>query len=196
MDPQLPVIRLERGMRQDFLEEIYEVPGGENVKECIQCGTCSGSCPASPYMEHTPRQIFAMIRAGMRDDVLASNTIWKCASCYLCAVRCPSKIKITDIMYALKRLAVKEGKAPPKAPLMAEIFVDNINSYGRNSEWLLIAKYYAMASPFKALSLTGMGMSMYFSGRLFNGYFPKLDRIERIEEIQKIIARVNQEGEV
>lgn len=183
-------------MRHDFLEELYEVPGGENIKECIQCGTCSGSCPASPHMDHSPRQIFAMIRAGMRDDVLSSNTIWKCASCYLCSARCPSNIKITEIMYALRRLAVKEGKAAPNDSLMAEISVENIDRYGRNPEWLLIAKYFAKTGPLKALSFAGVGLALYSSGRLFNGFLPKMERIERIDEIHKIIARVNQEGDV
>ncbi|MBK6710249.1 MAG: 4Fe-4S dicluster domain-containing protein [Chloroflexi bacterium] len=49
---------------------------------CIQCGTCGGSCPSGQDMDHTPRQLFAMIRADMRDEVLRSNTPWYCVSCY------------------------------------------------------------------------------------------------------------------
>ncbi len=63
----------EQAMDLNFLDEIYHIPGGEKIKDCIQCGTCSGSCPVSWAMEETPRQIFAMIRAGMRDKVLGQH---------------------------------------------------------------------------------------------------------------------------
>ncbi len=191
LEAQAPVIRLERGMKPDFLEEIYEIPGGENIKDCIQCGTCSGSCPAAPDMEHTPRQIIAMIRAGMRDEVLASNTIWMCASCYMCQERCPSQIKITDIMYALKRVALAEGKANPKASYMAQVFVDNINTYGRNDERMLIFNYYLKTNPGKFLSYAPIGMSMISKGLLSMG---APERIKNIDQIRKIVAYVEKEG--
>ena len=57
----------------------------------MQCGTCGGSCPSAADMDHTPRLLFAMIRAGLRDEVLRSNTPWMCVSCYFCAVRCPQE---------------------------------------------------------------------------------------------------------
>lgn len=176
-------------MRPDFLEEIFDIPGGENIKNCIQCGTCSGSCPASPYMDHTPRAIMAMIRAGMRDDVLASNTIWMCASCYLCAVRCPAEIKITDIMYALKRVAVHDGKASATNAHLAKCFVDNIVTYGRNDERLLIFRYYLGVAPMKFLGLAPTGLTMIFNKRLPMGWFHK---IKRIDEIQKIVRFVEE----
>ena len=43
------------------------------LRHCIQCGTCGGSCPSAADMDHTPRELFAMIRAGMRDEVLAQQ---------------------------------------------------------------------------------------------------------------------------
>ncbi len=180
-------------MRPDFLEEIFEIPGGAKIKECIQCGTCSGSCPASPWMEHTPRQIIAMIRAGMRDDVLESNTMWMCASCYLCQARCPIEIQITDIMYALKRLAIHEGKAQPKASYMAECMVNNISTYGRNDERLLIFNYYTRTNPGKFLSYAPMGMSMLSKGLL---HLTPPRAIEGIDQIKKIMQVIDQEGTV
>jgi heterodisulfide reductase subunit C len=187
----LPLIHVEAHMRPDFLDEIYRIPGGEHVKDCIQCGTCSGSCPASPHMDKTPRQLMAMIRAGMRDEVLTSNTIWMCASCYLCAVRCPAKIKITDVMYALKRLAIRTGKAAPRNAYLARVFVDNINRFGRNDERLLIARYYTFAAPFKVIGLAPQGLALLTHGRLPIFAF---HRVRRIDEIRKIIRHV-EEGE-
>ena len=95
-----------------FLTDVYGIPGGEKIKLCQQCGTCSGSCPTSYLMDYTPREIIAAFRAGQLDKVLKSNTIWLCTSCYSCTVRCPAGIKLTDIMYELKRLAIKYDSWP------------------------------------------------------------------------------------
>ena len=48
-----------------FLEEVLASPVGEKIKTCIQCGTCSASCPTSYAWEHTPRQVIGLFRAGM-----------------------------------------------------------------------------------------------------------------------------------
>ncbi len=128
-----------------FAAEIAALPGGERIAHCIQCGSCSGSCPSIDFMEHSPRQLFAMIRSGMRDEVLSSTTPWVCASCYTCYVRCPKSIRITDVMYALKRLAMKEGRAKPEtraARRMADGFVSLVHRLGRNSETKLMRKIY------------------------------------------------------
>ena len=93
---QTQTLLYEDAMKLDFLEEITSMPGGEKIKHCIQCGTCSGSCPVSWAMPEAPRKIFALIRAGMRDQVLDSLSIWTCASCYQCTVRCPQQIKIIE----------------------------------------------------------------------------------------------------
>ena len=185
------VIQRESGLKPDFLEEIYEIPGGEHVKECIQCGTCSGSCPAAQDMEHTPREIIGMIRAGTRDQVLSSNTMWMCASCYMCQSRCPAQIKVTDVMYALKRVALAEGKAQPKASYMAQVFVDNINTYGRNDERMLIFNYYLKTNPGKFLSYAPIGLSMVGKGLLSMG---APERIRNIDQIRKIVCFVGKEG--
>src|SRR3989338_5055293 len=74
----------------NFLREVEErVEEGEWVKMCMQCGVCAGSCPFGPHWEHSPQKLFMMIRAGKRDDVLRSDSMWMCTSCYNCVVRCP-----------------------------------------------------------------------------------------------------------
>ena len=94
-----------------FVAEIAAIPGGENINLCMQCGTCTGSCPAADKMEHSPAMIIAMIRAGLRDEVLASNTQWHCLACYTCTVRCPRGVKITELMHVLERIASQEKKS-------------------------------------------------------------------------------------
>ncbi len=59
-----------------FVDEVAAIPGGEGIRLCIQCGTCTASCPNADKMEHTPSQLIAMVRAGMRKEVLSSNAMW------------------------------------------------------------------------------------------------------------------------
>src|SRR5512137_2637693 len=115
----------------------------EPLKNCIQCGTCSGTCPVAGFMDYTPRQIIALINQNMKDQVLESNTFWYCASCYHCTVRCPQEINITELMYALKRYSIwnhrhKEGLVGPD---FSEAFVKMIVRGGRSFEPILAPSY-------------------------------------------------------
>ncbi len=49
-----------------FIDEICALPGGEGIRICIQCGTCTASCPNADRMEHTPSELIAKARAGMK----------------------------------------------------------------------------------------------------------------------------------
>ena len=93
-----------------------DVEEGEWVKMCMQCGVCAGSCPFGPHWEHSPQKIFMMIRAGKRDEVLSSDSMWMCTSCYNCVVRCPRKLPITQIMHGLASYAHRLGLAPKMQP--------------------------------------------------------------------------------
>src|SRR5574341_563428 len=111
--------RGERELRKSFLTQLELIPGGDKIKGCIQCGTCTGSCPVSYAMDISPRGVMALFRAGDIESILRSRTIWICASCYACTTRCPAGIKITDILYALKRIAMDKGIFPSRFPVYA-----------------------------------------------------------------------------
>ncbi|MBU8922767.1 MAG: 4Fe-4S dicluster domain-containing protein [Bacteroidales bacterium] len=180
----------EATLDHDFLDEIYSLPGGEEVKRCIQCGTCSGSCPQGAVMDHAPRKIFSLIRAGFRDEVLGSNTIWFCSSCYSCAVRCPKEIKITDVMYALKRLAIKEGKVKEgrRAAVLSRNFVKMVNKYGRNHETELMTRYIIEADLLNAFNFAPIGLKLFSNGRL-----PILPhKMKNVDQLRKIIRKVDE----
>ncbi|HSN20226.1 MAG TPA: 4Fe-4S dicluster domain-containing protein [Usitatibacter sp.] len=101
----------------DFLREVEErVERGDWVRMCMQCGVCAGSCPLGPHWEHSPQKIFMMIRAGKREEVLRSDAMWMCTSCYNCIVRCPRKLPITHIMHGLATYAHRQGLAPRVQP--------------------------------------------------------------------------------
>ncbi len=137
----------------EFLERVRAIPGGEKIDRCIQCGTCSASCPASAAMDYAPREIIAALRAGMLDRVLNSHTVWMCVSCYSCSIRCPAGIPLTDVMYELKRLEIEKGLSKDtNAAVMAKAFVETVDRHGRNAETKLLRKYYLRTSPLQALT--------------------------------------------
>ncbi len=154
----------------DFVDEICAIPGGEVIRSCIQCGTCSASCPNASRMDHTPRDLIAMARAGMRDEVLSSNSMWLCASCYLCTVRCPRGIKPTDLMHILERLAVAHRLSTGRSatPAMYRAFSDFVYSIGNVPEMGFMTWYYNLArtSPMRALKMMPLALNLLSHGRM------------------------------
>jgi heterodisulfide reductase subunit C len=163
------------------------------ITNCLQCGTCSGTCPAVEFMDHSPRKIIGMIRANMKDEILASNTYWSCASCYHCTVRCPAGIDIAEMMYALKRYSMWKGQFKEKliGPEFSETFVKMIVNSGRSYEPILAAtylpKYSASAIVQEALTASGL----VFGGKM--NLLPQ--KIKRIKNFQKVVKRIIPLGE-
>lgn len=111
---------------QDFCDEVASLPGGENIKKCFACGTCAAGCPVTGvYEEYNCRTIIRQILLGMRDEVLKSPIIWYCLLCYRCHARCPQKVNFTDIMRALRYLAVKYNYVSQDI-LEESVNIDNI----------------------------------------------------------------------
>lgn len=176
----------QTGAISSFQEEVMAaVPGGELLKTCLQCGTCGGSCPSGEDMDHTPRKLFAMIDAGMKDEVLRSNTPWFCVSCYYCTVRCPKEIPITDIMYALKRMAVQAKLYEASdAPDWSEGFIGFVENYGRSYELGIATRFHLTHKPLTKMSLGSFGLGMLSKDRL-------AIRPERIKNIAQLKAILN-----
>ena len=106
-------ITIDSSLDANFKYEIAAKPGGENITKCFACGTCTAGCPVFQVdHEYNPRKIIRMILMGMREQVLSSKTIWLCAQCYTCSANCPQDVDFSDIMFALRDLAVQEGHAP------------------------------------------------------------------------------------
>jgi len=97
----------------NFKDEIAAEPGGENIKRCFSCGTCTAGCPVCETTDrYNPRKIIRMALLGMRKQVLANDLIWLCAACYTCHERCPQDVRIPELMTAIKNIAVREGRTP------------------------------------------------------------------------------------
>ncbi len=158
----------ERQLRASFLQRVHDIPGGEKINRCIQCGTCSGSCPVSWAMDLMPRELITRFRAGDIESILHSKTIWLCASCYACTQRCPQGIKVTEIIYSLKRLAVDTSIYPDGfgAHVFPKLFVDIVNRYGRNHELGLMKRYYLKTDPMHLIRMASIGLEMMRKKRM------------------------------
>ncbi len=154
--------------RRNLLAEVASLPGGEKIRDCIQCGMCSGSCPAAQYMDYSPRRIIAMVRANMWDEVLSSNSIWHCVSCYLCTVRCPRDIKPTETMHILETLSIREGYKVRESftPAMYRCFTDSIKANGRVHEFGFMFNYYRRTNLFASFKMLPLALKLFTHGRM------------------------------
>ena len=97
----------------DFVKELAGQPGGEMISACFTCRTCVASCPISAInREFNPAKIIRMALYGLKEEILTSDFIWLCSTCYACQERCPQGVSITDFMTLLKNMAIREGHAP------------------------------------------------------------------------------------
>jgi quinone-modifying oxidoreductase subunit QmoC len=180
-------VQYEAELDPGFPDRVAGMPGGEKIFSCIQCGTCTGSCPVSPYMDLSPRRIIAMTRAGFKREVLGSFTIWLCSSCYSCTVACPKQIQITDVMYALKRQAIQEGRHPRRfaVPMLAREFFRSVRDRGRNSEGRLILSLYSRVNPMLLLQNMALGFRLWRRGRISL----KAESVGRRSEVRTLVTR-------
>lgn len=181
-DPTNPNLR--------FLEEVsLRTAGVSRLEMCIQCGTCGGSCPAAEDMDHTPRLLFAMIRAGYREEALKSNTQWICVSCYHCVVRCPQGVHIADVMYTLKGMAIEAHLFQSStAPDFSQTFVDMVENYGRSFEFGLATRHYLKHFPLRLPNMMPMALGMLTKERM--SMTPK--RIKNIKQLKAILNRAKE----
>lgn len=185
--------------RNSFLKEVdANVEEGEWVKMCMQCGVCAGSCPLGNAWEHTPQKIFMMIRAGQRDEVLTSDAMWMCTSCYNCIVRCPRELPITHIMHGLANYAKRLGLTPSNQPTawFSEVFWDNMMKKGRVNELKLGLSLYfkdGFVSGIKeSLAHQKLGMSMMKAKRMSAAEFFGGHGVKDVSGLQKMIKKAQE----
>lgn len=92
----------------DFVDLIKKA-GGPNVQSCYQCGTCSGSCPAGARTNYLVRDIIRKALLGLKEECVSVTELWYCTTCYACTDRCPQDVKPTDVIKAIRNIAVAEG---------------------------------------------------------------------------------------
>ena len=140
----------------------------EAVRACIQCGTCTGSCPNAFAMDRTPRQLWRLLLLGEVEEIFYSKTFTLCSACYLCTLRCPRGLPLTALMAGLKAAAARRGIGRHRAStLFCDSFLANVRRNGRVQEMGLMMTYFArLARPGPPLANAGLGLKLLSRGKL------------------------------
>jgi heterodisulfide reductase subunit C len=117
--------------------------------------------------------------------VLRSNTIWLCASCYACYVDCPKNVHITDVMYALKQRAIRDGLYPARFPIpvLAREFFQMVRDRGRMTEAWLVFRLLRNTSYWRAFGMWRLGLGLLRTGRLT----PAVERMKRPQDLRRVL---------
>jgi heterodisulfide reductase subunit C2 len=103
---------------EGFLDDLRD-PG---VNACYQCGTCMNSCPTAKFdKKYRPRIFVIKAGTGREQDVIKSDELWSCTTCYSCQERCPRGIKVTEMIRAMQSEAARQGRAPEKFAKTADV---------------------------------------------------------------------------
>ncbi len=168
---------------EDFKQEVLRLAGRE-VLSCIQCGTCSASCPTAKLMNPSIRRLIKLCLEGRKDEALHNDTLWLCTSCLLCTVRCPRGIRPKAVVSALKDIAERDGERIMDASY-EELFLGQIKDYGRIAELPLTAEFL-LVSPESIVQSMQMGLELLPRGKIG----AKVDRIQGREEVGRIIQEL------
>lgn len=172
----------------NFAEDL--TPAGEMIHSCIQCGTCTASCPAADAMDITPRKMWRMVQLGLEDEVIHSKTMWLCSVCYQCQVRCPRGIPLTETIAKLKQLAIRKQIPEWKeSTVFYKTFSDIMRRYGRMREMEFMARYFLFTNPLSAFNFAGMGFNMFRRGKI-HIELPKIRGEGRLERLFDRVAEL------
>jgi len=108
----------------EFTKRVIDA-GGDTLNLCFQCGTCTGSCPSGRYTAFRVRKMIRKAQLGLKDEVLPSDDLWYCTTCYTCYERCPRGVDIPGIVLAIRNIAVQEGYMKEAHKKTASFIVNN-----------------------------------------------------------------------
>jgi heterodisulfide reductase subunit C len=162
------------------------------VSSCIQCGTCTGSCPNAFAMDLTPRQLWYNVLRGEKETIFHSKTFTLCSVCYYCTLRCPRGLPLTEAMSALKQISVKENPALYKMSIrFYQNFLESVRRHGRVREMEFMTLFFLsmLNNPFLPLKFTWLGMRLMAKGKVspeipkggsaFEALFRKVEELEK-----------------
>lgn len=134
----------------------------EMVQACIQCGTCTASCPNAFAMDHTPRMLWRMVLTDKADAVFKSKTFILCSSCYYCTLRCPRGLPLTRAMGLLTRMARIQNPGPFKqSHRFYREFLDSVRRHGRVNEAEFMSLFFwSMKNPVLPFQYASLGMKL------------------------------------
>lgn len=192
-----------------FVKEL-QAAGGESLKKCYQCATCSVACPISPQSNPYPRKEMVWAQWGLKDRLLADPDIWLCHNCGGCSDLCPRGAKPADLMSAMRNMAYQRLVEPSivgkwmSSPRYLPILI-GIPAVILAVIWIIMASinfhgYFPNGGMFPALNPNG-GLEF---GRVFYGDFT-IDPLFSLlaifvaftlfKGVKNLIASIKPEGE-
>ena len=90
-------------LREDILRM-----SGVNTSKCMKCGKCSATCPAFNEMDIKPHQFVSYVANNNVEELVKSESLWKCLSCFACVERCPRDVQPGKVIDAARQLVVRE----------------------------------------------------------------------------------------
>ncbi len=138
------------------------------IRPCIQCGTCTGSCPNEFAMDYTPRMLWRLALRGEVEDIFDSRTFALCSSCYSCTLRCPRQLPVTDAMAGLKQLASRYFPDRYRSSAaFSRTFMQSVRRHGRVNEMEFMFFYVASRrNAFLPFRFAPMGMRLMSRGKV------------------------------
>lgn len=146
--------------------QVKQVEIKEKPQLCYQCAKCSSGCPVADEMDILPHQLMHLLASGMEDRALKANTVWMCAGCFTCAIRCPNDIDITSVMDGLRSKAVRQGIlcSKPEVLTFHRVFINDLARRGRIHEVRMMGEYNLRT--YRPFHNARLALKMFVKGRL------------------------------
>ena len=110
-------------MNKNLQEQIIR-SSGVNVRKCMRCGKCSGTCPSYGEMEYHPHQFVYMVEKGNIQPLLNSESLYKCLACFACVERCPRGVEPAKVVEAVRLAAVRQQGGNHLTPVQIPDMLD------------------------------------------------------------------------
>ncbi|MEB3826194.1 4Fe-4S dicluster domain-containing protein [Phormidium sp. CCY1219] len=173
-------------MNPDVMKKVLAEGGeGAAIASCMQCGTCSGGCTNADRMDLSPRKLILMLQRGDWETVIKSDTLWLCSSCYICTSRCPRGVRPSDVIEAIKAIAIREG-IKNDSTRFSEIFVELIQKRGILFEPELMQKYGGIEAMVKQAPL---GIQLGLKGKMSPFPAKVKDPKQFSEALEKVLKK-------
>lgn len=145
-------------MNLSFADEV-EARSRTRFRRCLFCLCCSGGCPFYDSMDFGPHGILRRVILGLKEEVLTSNTIWRCVGCHTCSAICPMAIDIAHLMDVLRNMALEQGTvADPAIVGFHREVLDSIERHGRTHKLEIMLRYKARTGTW--FQDVGLGLRM------------------------------------
>ena len=126
-------------------EEIADLPGGEYIHRCWQCGSCTNACTINAINpDFNPRYWIYLIRLGMEEELLRDkDIIWQCVSCNKCTYACPRDVVPEGVMRATARWLELKGHVEEKpAEVFDDVFSEQVIATGKIEDGRVLRHFF------------------------------------------------------